>query len=78
MSARRFLRAVQRITTSARSSSDCGTMIPSALAVFRLMLSSNHVGLLYRNIRRFRAAQNLVDDGGQALARFFRIGLEGE
>src|SRR2546421_5966822 len=33
-----------RITSSARSSSDCGIVRPSALAVFRLITSSNLVG----------------------------------
>src|SRR5437667_8157516 len=32
------------ITSSARSSSDCGIVMPSAFAVFRLMTSSNLVG----------------------------------
>jgi hypothetical protein len=32
------------ITSSARASSDCGTVRPSALAVLRLMTSSNFVG----------------------------------
>ena len=32
------------ITSSARASSDCGTSIPSALAVFRLIASSYLVG----------------------------------
>ena len=32
------------ITRSARSSSDCGIVSPSALAVLRLMTSSNFVG----------------------------------
>src|SRR5205085_53138 len=32
------------ITSSARCSSDCGTVRPSALAVFKLMTSSNFVG----------------------------------
>src|SRR3954452_12067093 len=32
------------ITSSARARSDCGTVMPSLLAVFRLMTSSNLVG----------------------------------
>src|SRR5262252_7857320 len=32
------------ITSSARASSDCGTVSPSAFAVFRLMPSSYYVG----------------------------------
>ena len=35
---------LHRITSSARDSSDCGIVSPSALAVLRLMTSSNFVG----------------------------------
>jgi hypothetical protein len=34
----------RRITSSARRSSDCGIVSPSAFAVFRLMTNSNLVG----------------------------------
>jgi hypothetical protein len=36
----------QSITSSARASKDCGTVRPSALAVVRLITSSNFVGRL--------------------------------
>src|SRR5437868_745914 len=38
------IRAGYSITSSARTSSDCGTIRPSAMAVLRLITSSNLVG----------------------------------
>ncbi len=52
------------ITLSVRSSTDCGMVRPSALAVFRFTTSSNFVGLLDRQVGRLSAFQNLVDEGG--------------
>ena len=46
------------ITSSARASSVGGTLMPSALAVFRLMTSSNLVGCTHRQVRRLLALEN--------------------
>ena len=48
------------ITSSARASSVGGTSRPSALAVLRLMTSSNLVGCLYRKVGRFLALEDAV------------------
>src|SRR6266404_5781343 len=48
------------ITSSARSSRDCGILRPSVLAVLTLMTSSNLCRLLNRQIGGFRAFENLV------------------
>jgi hypothetical protein len=52
------------ITSSARASSDRGTVRPSAFAVFRLITSSNLVGCLHRKIGRPRAFEDLGDIAG--------------
>src|SRR5262245_7893756 len=49
------------ITSSARARSDGGTVSPSALAVLRLITSSNLVGRLDRQVGRPSALQNAVD-----------------
>src|SRR5207247_5004655 len=48
------------ITSSARCRKDCGTARPSALAVFRLMTSSNFRGLLDGQVTGLRALEDLV------------------
>ena len=49
------------ITSSARASSVGGTSRPSALAVLRLMTSSNLVGLLDRQVGRLLALEDATD-----------------
>ena len=46
------------ITSSARPSSESGTVRPSALAVLRLMISSTLVGLLHRQVGRLLALED--------------------
>jgi len=54
------------ITSSARASSDGGIVKPSALAVLRLMTSSNFVAVRWE-IAGLGALEDLVDvDGGMA------------
>src|SRR5205085_1535906 len=45
--------ALHWITSSARTSSDCGMLMPSAFAVCRLMISSNLVGCSIGNSAGF-------------------------
>ena len=52
------------ITSSARASSDCGTVSPSALAVLRLMVNSYR--RLHREIARLLALENAIDIAGRA------------
>ena len=49
------------MTSSARSSSDCGIGRPSALAVLRLITSSNFVGCSTGRSAGLRALQDLVN-----------------
>jgi len=49
------------ITSSARTSNEGGTVRPSALAVFMLMMSSNLVRLLYRQIGKLGASEKFID-----------------
>src|SRR5438132_793099 len=53
------------ITSSARSSSDCGTARPSAFAVLRL-ITSELGRLLDRQVGGVRALEDLVDESGGA------------
>jgi hypothetical protein len=48
------------ITSSARTSSACGIVRPSALGVFTLITNSNFVGCSNREIARLRALENLI------------------
>src|SRR5215470_12307819 len=50
------------MTSSARASSGGGIVRPRALAVFRLITSSNFVGCSIGYISRFGPLQNLVDE----------------
>ena len=54
------------ITSSARASSVGGTSRPSALAVLRLITSSNLVGCLHRQVGRLLALEDTVDVAGGA------------
>ena len=54
------------ITSSARASSVGGTSRPSALAVLRLMTSSNLVGCLHRQVGRLLALEDAIDIAGRA------------
>ena len=58
-------RLLHSITSSARASSDGGTSRPSALAVLRLITSSNFVGCLHRQIGRLLAFEDAVDIAGR-------------
>jgi hypothetical protein len=49
------------ITSSARASNDGGTVRPSALAVFMLITNSNFGRLLYWQIGRLGAFEDLID-----------------
>ena len=55
------IRAIYSITSSARASSDGGTVRPSALAVLRLITSSYLVGRLYRQIGWLFAFENTIN-----------------
>ena len=53
------------ITSSARASSDGGISRPSALAVLRLITSSNLVGCLHRKVGRLLALEDAIDVAGR-------------
>ena len=57
------------ITRSARCRSDGGIVRPSALAVLRLITSSNVVGLLHRKVAGLGALEDAVDVGCRALVK---------
>ena len=65
------------ITSSARASSVGGTSRPSALAVFRLMTSSNLVGCSTGRSAGFAPAQDLVDELGGAPEQVREVGAVG-
>jgi len=54
------------IISSARASSDCGTVSPSAFAVLRLMTSSYLVGALHGEIARLLTFEDAIDIAGRA------------
>ena len=76
---RRNIRRVYSITSSARASNGSGISRPSALAVLRLMTSSNLVGCSTGKVGRLGAFQDLVDVGGgspELLQHVGRVGHE--
>ena len=64
VSNRSKLALVYSITSSARASSVGGTSRPSALAVLRLITSSNLVGCLHRQVGRLLAFEDAIDVAG--------------
>ena len=63
------LAPLHSITSSARASSVGGTSRPSALAVLRLMTSSNLVGCMHRQVGRLLALEDAADiDAGLTIA----------